>query len=71
MTNWVQHLKDYREFLNIGDNNYYNKRYYTSLTQENARLELESELQEVIALNGYKELYETELEYLKLLNAKE
>lgn len=29
------------------------------------------DLQEVIALNGYKELYETELEYLKLLNAKE
>jgi hypothetical protein len=66
--NWIQHLKDYHEFLQWDDEEMPD---YKNMTQDEARSRLQSDLEFIIGTNGYGELYETEQMYMKLLNMEE
>lgn len=68
MIDWIQHLRDYREFLQWDEEETTD---YENMTQEYAKKALQEDLEFIIGTNGYGELYETEREYMKLLGMKE
>ena len=64
MEDWKQCLKDYRDFLQWDDDETTD---YEHMTQEEARVALQNDLEFIIGTNGYSELYETEKIYMKML----
>ena len=62
---WVQHLKDYRAFLQWDDDE---PTDYSKMSQEDAKKALIEDLEFIIGTNGVGELYETERYYCDLLD---
>lgn len=67
--NWVLELKEYRDFLQWNDE--YPDSDYDKMTQDEAKKALQNDLEFIIGTNGYGELFERELEYMKLLGVEE
>lgn len=61
---WVQHLKDYREFMQWDEEETTD---YAELSQEDAKKALIEDLEFIIGTNGVGELFETERHYAELL----
>lgn len=61
---WVQNLKDYREFMQWDEDE---PTDYTGMTQEDAKKALIEDLEFIIGTNGVGELFDTELHYCDLL----
>lgn len=62
--NWVQHLKDYREFMQWDEDETTD---YDSMSQEDAKEALIKDIEFIIGTNGVGELFETERHYAELL----
>ena len=62
--NWVEHLRDYHEFLQWDNEEMPD---YEHMTQEYAKKMLQDDLEFIIGTNGYGELYETERMYMEIL----
>lgn len=65
---WIEELKDYHKFLMWDEQELTD---YDNMTQEYAKRALKEDLEFIIGTNGYSELYEREIEYVKLLNIGE
>ena len=61
---WRLHLRDYRQFLGHDEDEYID---YDGITQKEAKELLENTLSDIVLVNGYNELYETERMYMQML----
>jgi hypothetical protein len=62
--NYIQALKDYREFLQWDKDS---QTDYENITQKQAKQVLMEDLEFIIGTNGTNELYQTEVDYCKQL----
>lgn len=65
---WKRHLKEYLEFLQWDDDNTTD---YDNMSQDEAKNILRGNLEFIIGINGYGELYFTERMYMKMLGMEE
>lgn len=67
---WRQNLKDYHEFMQWDQDEEYDL-VIDLMSQEEAKKRLQDDIEDIIAMNGYNELYETERMYMELLGMEE